>query len=163
MIPELAFYHKLMLQAGATDRYEQYIDQTLEKTEQPGDLLLDLACCLSDLNQTISLLYQYTLAHPVDMDAVASLVWEDLHRRYVEKQHPLPELREIMYRIAESSGCRFGEPWYTMGFFELCWDEVEMGLLNRDEFLKSMESFLLNRTTITDEWIYKPQQTEVSQ
>ena len=160
MTPEIAYFHKMMLQSGISDRYEEYIDHALENQDSLSDFQLNLAYSLSDPNKTISLLHQYTLGFQIDMDVVASLIWEDLHTRYISRKYDLSKFREIMYRISESSGHWFEEPWYTMRFFELCWDEVEIGFLNKSDFLRSMEDFLLYRTTITDSWIYKPQQQE---
>ena len=160
MTPETAFFHKLLLQAGISDRYDEYIDHALINNNPLSNLLLDLAFSLSDRSKTISLLHQYTADFQINMDIVASLVWEDLHERYISKKYDLYQLRKIMYRISCSSECWFEEPWYTLGFFDNCWDEVEIGFLDKADFLRSMEHFLLYGTTITNNWIYTPQKME---
>jgi len=43
MTPETAFFHKLLLQAGISDRYDEYIDHALINNNPLSNLLLDLA------------------------------------------------------------------------------------------------------------------------
>ena len=154
MTPEIALYHKLLLQAGVDDQYELYLNHLLEHEQPLSEIAVELAFCMSDVNRTISILHNYIIVQKPDMDVVASLVWDDLHRRYCTGALPNADLRRIMYQITIASGLCFEEPWYTMAFFDLCWDEVEIGFLDKENFLRTMDEFLMNRTTITDPWTY---------
>ena len=61
MTPERAAYHRLMLLAGLQEEFEKELDFALETEDPITAPILDLAFCMSDLNQTASVLYNYTL------------------------------------------------------------------------------------------------------
>ena len=59
MTPERAAYHRLMLLAGLQEEFEKDLDFALETEDPITAPILDLAFCMSDLNQTVSVLYNY--------------------------------------------------------------------------------------------------------
>ena len=70
MTPERAAYHRLMLLAGLQEEFARELDFALETEDPITAPILDLAFCMSDLNQTISVLYNYTLDYSVDEQQV---------------------------------------------------------------------------------------------
>ena len=57
MTPERAAYHRLMLLAGLQEEFEKDLDFALETEDPITAPILDLAFCMSDLNQTVSVLF----------------------------------------------------------------------------------------------------------
>ena len=148
MNPEIAFYYKLLLQAGISDPYEAALEQALAQESPLSDLILSLSCCSSDLNETISCLHRYTLQFEIDLSRVADLIWEYLHKQYCTKQLSLTDARHFMYRIAACMDSWHEEPWYTMQVFELLWEDVVSGQISEDDLSQMMDDFLINRKLI---------------
>ena len=86
MTPEKAQYHLLMLRLGQRAEYDRELDRILEEEDPLPPLILDLALCMSDLNQTISLLREFLLDHPADQQTVYDMVPADLRRKYTEEK-----------------------------------------------------------------------------
>ena len=148
MNPVQVFFYKLLLQAGIPEPYEAALNTALVQESPLSELVLDLSTCMSNVNQTISLLHQYTMQFDVDLSQVADMVWEYLHDQYCNKKRPISELRYVMYRIAGCLDDWFEEPWYTMHVFELLWDDVKAGLISEDDLLHMMDDFLMSKKTI---------------
>ena len=47
---EDAFCHKIMLMAGLDGGYDEWLNTYLEKEDPLSDIVLELACCGSDIN-----------------------------------------------------------------------------------------------------------------
>ncbi len=59
MTPQKAILYRRLLSAGIRSDYEAYIEGLLETESPLSELTLGLACSLSDLNRTVSLLDAY--------------------------------------------------------------------------------------------------------
>ena len=66
MTPERAQYHLLMLRMGEYDEYDRELDRLLLEQDPLSPLVLELAFCISDREQTISVLRNFLLDHPAD-------------------------------------------------------------------------------------------------
>ena len=71
---EDAFYHKLMLMTGLDDGYDEWLNYYLESENPLSNIVLELACCGSDVNKTISVLHRFCAEHPFDEAAVRNRV-----------------------------------------------------------------------------------------
>ena len=63
---EDAFYHKLMLMTGLDDGYDEWLNYYLESENPLSNIVLELACCGSDINKTISVLHNFCMEQPFD-------------------------------------------------------------------------------------------------
>ena len=112
MTPERAAYHRLMLLAGLQEEFEKALDSALETEDPITSPILDLAFCMSDLNQTVSVLYNYTQDYSVDEQQVYDMIMTELRRQYVGKQMNAGEVCEVLSKIQHI--CDFGEPWLDL-------------------------------------------------
>ena len=112
MTPERAAYHRLMLLAGLQEEFEKELDFALETEDSITSPVLDLAFCMSDLNQTISVLYNYTLDYSVDEQQVYDMIMTELRTQYVGKQMNAEAVCEVLSKIQRI--CDFGEPWLDL-------------------------------------------------
>lgn len=56
---EDAFYYKNLLMLGFSDEYDNWLDYCLESEDPLSNIVLELYCCGSDINKTISVLHNY--------------------------------------------------------------------------------------------------------
>ena len=54
-----AMFYKVLLESGFKEDVDKWIDEFINSTELLEGIYLDLACCYSDLNETISCLHNY--------------------------------------------------------------------------------------------------------
>ena len=73
MTPEQTMYHMLMLKLGRTEEYDRELDRLLEEQDPLSPLVLELAFCMSDRRETISVLHNFLLDHPADQQILGFL------------------------------------------------------------------------------------------
>lgn len=86
MTLEDAHYYSLLLQAGFTKEFDAWFDARLASDVPYSDIVIDLAMCRSDINETISLLRQYCNGKPYD-EALPAAVRERLRLYLKEAYH----------------------------------------------------------------------------
>lgn len=144
MTPERAAYHRLMLLAGLREEYDRELDHTLETADPITSPELDLAFCMSDLDETISVLYNYTLAHHIDQDRVYDMIITELRRLYAEKQLSSVQLVDIMYTMAQNCENSYAQPWYQLRYPSYEYESVEDGLISQEVFDIAFEAHFLH-------------------
>ena len=149
MTPERAAYHRLMLLAGKTEEFERELDFALETEDPITAPVLDLAFCMSDLNQTISVLYNYTLDYSVDEQQVYEMIMTELRRQYVGKQMNAGEVCEVLSKIQRI--CDFDEPWLNLYTYLYEYELLDEGMISREVFETGFESVFLHGERI-DVW-----------
>lgn len=149
MTAERAAYHRLMLLAGLREEYERELDQVLETEAALSDLYLELAMCMSDLDRTVSVLYNYTLEYEVDEQQVFDMVMLTLHRLYAHGQLNATEICESLSKIQQS--CSFGEPWIDLYKYLYAYELMTEGILSQKVFEKSFQAVFLRGERI-DPW-----------
>ena len=149
MTPERAAYHRLMLLAGKTEEFERELDFALETEDPITAPVLDLAFCMSDLNQTISVLYNYTLDYSVDEQQVYDMIMTELRRQYVGKQMNAGEVCEVLSKIQRI--CDFDEPWLNLYTYLYEYELLDEGMISREVFETGFESVFLHGERI-DVW-----------
>ena len=81
-----ALYHKLMLYAGVTDSYDEWINKTLEQNESLEGVVLDLSFCSTDREKTISVLNEYLDNETeIELDETFDYIWRDLKERWISQ------------------------------------------------------------------------------
>lgn len=149
MTPERAAYHRLLLLAGMVEEYERELDLALATEDPITTPILDLAFCMSDLNRTVSVLYNYTLGCPVDEQQVHDMVMAELRRRYISREMNAEAVCEVLSRIWQV--CGFSDPWIDLYTYLYEYELLDEGLISREVFETGFESLFLHGER-TDVW-----------
>lgn len=143
MTPESAAYYRLMLLSGLREEFDRELDQALETEDPISPLILDLAFCMSDLEQTISVLYNYTLRFRIDQQQVYDRILAELRRQYTEKLLSPVQLTRIMFQVAQNCDDSSDEPWMRLCYPTYAYELVEEGFVSGEAFDAAFEAFLL--------------------
>lgn len=143
MTPEEAAYHRLMLLAGLEDRYALALDQALEEEEPLSELVLELASCMSDMRETVSVLYRYTQNHPADERQVCDLVLADFRERFLGGELTRDQIVTAMYEMVQKAGLRCLEPWEDLIFLTYEREAFENHMISESVFNAVFDVFLL--------------------
>ena len=128
MTPERAAYHRLMLLAGLQEEFVRELDFALETEDPITAPILDLAFCMSDLNQTVSVLYNCTLDYSVDEQQVYDMIMAELRRQYASKKLNAREVCEALSKIQRI--CDFGEPWIDLYTYLYEYELLDEGMIS---------------------------------
>ena len=101
---EDAFYHKIMLMTGLDDGYDQWLDGYLESENPLSALVLELACCGSDVDKIISVLHNFCMEQPFDEAVVCERVRAYFKNAYDTNRMSKEEISNAMYRVAMNVG-----------------------------------------------------------
>ena len=142
MTPERAAYHRLMLLAGLQEEFEKNLDFALETEDPITAPILDLAFCMSDLNQTVSVLYNYTLDYSVDEQQVYDMIVAEFRRQYVDKQMNARAVCEALNKIQRI--CDFGDPWIDLYNYLYEYELLDEGIISEEVFKTGFESVFLH-------------------
>lgn len=143
MTPERAEYHRLLLLVGFKEEYERELDEILETVDPIISPELELACCMSDLEETISVLYNYVITSGVDEQKVFDMVMTDLRRRYSEHTVTTKEMVDILDRIALHSDSDSNSLWEQLRYPAYQYELVEDDLLSEEVFNAAFEAKFL--------------------
>ena len=137
MTPERAEYFRLMIIAGLREEYDRELDHTLETADPIVSPELELAMCMSDVRETISVLYGYTLDFSVDQQQVYEMVMAELRRQYHEQLLTPTQIIKIAEKISHSVEDYWDEPWYKLYHITYDYELAEDGLISEETFNKS--------------------------
>ena len=157
MTPERAAYHRLMLLAGIREEYEQELDRALEAPEPIPEPELSLAFCMSDLSQTISVLYNYTLDHPADAQQVHDMLITTLRKQYISGSMTAEEVCEALSKIQRT--CEFGDPWIDLYTYLYDYELMDEGMISQEVFETGFESAFLHGERI-DVWALQKERNQ---
>ena len=101
---EDAFYHKILLMTGLDDGYDAWLNHYLETENPLSQIVLELACCGSDINKTISVLHNFCREQPFDEAEVSNRVRLFFKNAYHTGQMRKEEVPPTMYRLARNAG-----------------------------------------------------------
>ena len=146
-----------MLLAGVQEEFEMELDLALETEDPITSPILDLAFCMSDLNQTVSVLYNYTLDYSVDEQQVYDMIMAELRRQYVGKQMNAGEVCEVLSKIQHI--CDFGEPWLDLYTYLYEYELLDEGMISQEVFETGFESVFLHGERI-DVWALQKEQNQ---
>lgn len=143
MTPETAMYHRAMLLVGIHDRFDRDFDEALEKEEPLSNLILALGTCVSDRAQVISILHNYTLAHPADETQVCRMIREDIFDRYRSGELTRAEAVSTLYEIVLRMDKFWQEPWHSLT--DLSYDQELWadGIVSDDVFNQCFDAWFL--------------------
>ena len=151
MTPEKATYYRLMLLAGLREEFDRDLELTLESADPIPDPELDLAFCMSDLDKTISVLYNYALMFSVDEKQVCQMVLTELRKLYTEKRFSAVQLVGIMETMAQNCENSYDEPWDQLRYPAYDYELVEDGLVSQEVFERAFDAYFLHQEPV-DIW-----------
>ena len=157
MTPERAAYHRLMLLAGLQEEFEKALDSALETEDPITAPILDLAFCMSDLSQTVSVLYNYTLDYSVDEQQVYDMIMAELRRQYVGKHMTAGEVCEALSKIQRT--CEFSDPWIDLYTYLYDYELLDEGMISQEVFEAGFESAFLHGERI-DVWALQKERNQ---
>ena len=141
MTPEQAQYYLLMLRMGEYDEYDAALDRLLVEQDPLSPLVLELACCMSDREQTISVLHNFLLDHPADEAQLMESQLEWVRKQYREKAMTATQAADYLYGLIVANG--WNEPWFDLWqYCDVC-ELYEDGFISKAVFEQCFEAALL--------------------
>ena len=154
---EDAFYHKILLMIGLDDGYDEWLNQYLESENPLSNLVLELACCGSDIHKTISLLHNYCIEQPFDEGVVCNRLRLFFKSAYYANRMDKKEIVSTMYRLALNVGAPgyydmalWGNMYYLEDYYTL----AEEGIISWERFDFAFFSYLDNGTPLDSNLIW---------
>ena len=161
---EDAFYHKIMLMTGLDDAYDAWLNGYLISENPLSSIVLELACCGSDTNKTISVLHNFCEEQPFDKACVCHRVRLFYKNAYHLNKMTKEEIISSMYRLAGNIGDPadpdFDERlWGDMYYWEDYYDLARNGLIAPENFDFAFFSFLDNGTPVDRDRLWNRKKT----
>ena len=162
---EDAFYHKIMLMTGLDDGYDEWLNHFWESEDSLSNIVLELACCGSDINRTISVLHNFCAEQPFDEAAVCDRVRLFYQKAYYSKKMSKEEIISSMYRSANNVGdpgdADFDERlWGNMYYLEYYHSLAKDGIISWERFDFAFFSYLDNGTPVDSNLIWNRKATK---
>ena len=132
MTREDAFYYECLLAIGISDEYDEWLDSSLESESPLSDITLDLVSCRSDVNKTISILYDYRMDQATDESGVCDRLRQFFQKAYHSNRMDKEKVVSFMYSLAS----HVGDPgdfdltiWGSIYYFDYYYALVNDGIL----------------------------------
>ena len=143
-----AYYHLLLLRTGLDDGYDAWLDGYLETEDPLSDIVLKLASCGSNMNETISCLNAYCGPRPyVDERMICDRLRNFLKDAYHSGRMSQREVVDAMHRVAMAHGAPWNvetDIWDEFYYMEDRLDLVDDGIASREIFDSAFLEFLYN-------------------
>ena len=141
MTPEQAQYFLLMLRMGEYEEYDAFLDQLLVEQDPLSPLVLELAFCMSDRRETISVLYNFLLDHPADETQLMESQLAYVRKKYSEKAMTALQAADYLYGLIVANA--WNEPWFDLWqYCDVC-ELYEDGFISQTVFEQCFEAALL--------------------
>ena len=149
MTPDEAQYYLLMFRLGEYAEYDQALDKLLEEQDPLSPLVLELAFCMSDRRETISVLHNFLLDHPADERKLmeSKLAW--VRRQYSEKAMTAVQAAEYLSRVYYVKPDL--EPWWELYDYFYDYELYTDGCISLSVFEQCFEARLL-RDEMLNPW-----------
>ena len=141
MTPDQAQYFLLMLRMGEYDEYDTFLDRLLVEQDPLSPLVLELAFCLSDRRETISVLHNFLLDHPAEETQLMESQLAYVRKKYIEKAMTAVQAADYLYGLIVANG--WNEPWFDLWqYCDVC-ELYEDGFISQTVFEQCFEAALL--------------------
>ena len=141
MTPEQAQYFLLMLRMGEYDEYDAFLDRLLVEQDPLSPLVLELAFCMSDRRETISVLHNFLLDHPADEAQLMNQQLDWVRKQYREKAMTAIQAAAYLSRVYHTKSGT--EPWWELWQYLDDYDLYTDGTISQAVFETCFESMLL--------------------
>lgn len=158
---EDAFFYKYLLMLGYEESYDEWLSSCLESEDPLSDIVLELACCSSDADKTISLLHNYCIDRPIDefvvCDRLRLFFKEAFYSNRMNKDEIISEMYRLTCIIAYCGDFDIHNirSWGSMDFLEDFCCLVKDGIISRESFDEAFFSYLNNGTPVDFELIWR--------
>lgn len=156
MTLEQAYTHKLLLQAGIYDIYDNWIKKQLEIEDPLTDIILMLSTCGSNINNTISILHNYTIKKPINKSIVFDSIRLILKDKYLSGELSKEECLDAMYIIGAAEGNDIKEPWQALCYLRDYYDLALSGVMRMDSFNHMFDDFIFSKKLLNVTSTKKP-------
>ena len=162
---EDAFYHKLMLMTGLDDGYDEWLNYYLESENPLSNIVLELACCGSDINKTISVLHNFCMEQPFDEAVVCNRVRLFYKNAYYSQKMSKEDVASSMYHLVNNIGDPgdadfdehlWGDMYYLDDYYNLATD----GMISMENFDFAFFSYLDNGIPVDSNRIWNHNQKQ---
>ena len=141
MTPEQAQYFLLMLRMGEYEEYDAALDRLLLEQDPLSPLVLELAFCMSDRRETISVLHNFLLDHPADETQLMESQLAYVRKKYSEKAMTAVQAADYLYGLIVAND--WNEPWFDLWqYCDVC-ELYEDGFISQTVFEQCFEAALL--------------------
>ena len=154
---EDAFYYKNLLMLGFSDGYDEWLNYYLELEDPLSDIVLELSCCGSDVNKTISILHNYCTEQPFDESATCNKLRLFFKEAYYSNRMSKEEISSTLYRLA----LNVGDPgdfdiglWGSMYYLDDYHSLAKEGIISWESFDFAFFSYLNNGTPLDSNLIW---------
>lgn len=151
MTPEIAEYYRAMLLAGIRDKFDAAFERALIEEEPLSDLVLSLCTCISDSEQVLQILREYTLNFNIDEHCVYDLVLEDLRDRYLAGRMSGADVVRTLYRIASLRVTLLVDPWWNVEDTNYVLELYEDNFINESVFNQCFDAWFFHGERL-DAW-----------
>ena len=157
---EDAFYYKQLLTLGFSDGFNEWFDSFLEADKPLSDIVLDLACCGSDINKTISLLHNYCLEQPFDevvaCDRLRLFFKEAYHSNRMSKEEVVATMYRLAINVGDPGDFDFNiDIWGSMYYLDDFHSLAKDGIISWESFDFAFLEYLDNGTPLDSKLVWK--------
>ena len=149
MTPDKALYHLTMLKLGEYEEYDRELDRLLEEQEPLSPLVLELACCMSDRRETISVLHNFLLDHPADPKILYDTQLKWLRQQFEAKAMTALQAAEYMSKLIAANN--WEDPWDELGTYLYEYELYDGGYISQEVFEKCFDSHFFHGIRL-DPW-----------
>ena len=157
MTPEQAQYFLLMLRMGEYDEYDAFLDRLLVEQDPLSPLVLELAFCLSDRRETISVLHNFLLDHPADETQLMESQLAYVRKKYSEKAMTALQAAAYLSRVYHTKSGT--EPWWELWQYLDDYDLYTDGTISQEVFETCFDSLLL-RGEVLNSWVLQEEENK---
>ena len=150
MTPEQAQYFLLMLRMGEYDEYDAFLDRLLLEQDPLSPLVLELAFCMSDRRETISVLHNFLLDHPADEAQLMNRQLDWVRRQYQEKAMTALQAADYLSRLIAVHSS--DDPWWELYIYVDDYELYEEGQISLSVFEQCFDARLL-RDEMLNPWV----------
>ena len=141
MTHEQAQYYLLMLRMGEYEEYDAFLDRLLLEQDPLSPLVLELAFCMSDRRETISVLHNFLLDHPADEVQLMEHQLAYVRKKYSKKTMTALQAADYLYGLIVANA--WNEPWFDLWqYCDVC-ELYEDGFISQTVFEQCFEAALL--------------------
>ena len=157
MTPEQAQYFLLMLRMGEYDEYDAFLDRLLVEQDPLSPLVLELAFCMSDRRETISVLHNFLLDHPADEKLLMNQQLDWVRRQYSAKAMTAVQAAAYLSRVYHTKSGT--EPWWELWQYLDDYDLYTDGTISQEVFETCFDALLLRGERLNS-WVLQEEETK---
>ena len=114
-----AMFYKELLQSGFKEDVDKWVDEFINNTELLEGIYLDLACCYSNLNDSISCLHNYIGENPINDKEVCARLREFIKEKLENNEISIERAIEALIFFGSDRGQeKYWSDFYMVSFFD---------------------------------------------